>query len=201
MAALQAGREVLEQGLRPGGSRPGCVEIPGPASRGEAEHLGGQPGGDFVIAGEPIEELLRCSERAGRCLITAITQLQGGGCQQGRWRRRAIWKRAGDGYPPEDVTNGGAAVRLEEFADGQLVHYGSCGQLPVVGRRRVSDSLLRESVPLVPAGCLPVQAAHTVRGFQPQLQAQQIGKQGMVAVAAGAERLDARRETERPSKA
>ena len=54
------------------------------------------------------------------------------------------------------------------------------------------DGLLQRPVPLVPAGSLPVQAGRTVRGFQPQLQAQHLGEQGMVAVPAVAERLDER---------
>ena len=60
----------------------------------------------------------------------------------------------------------GAAARLKEFADGQLVHHDPGGQLPVVDRCRMRDSLLQASRSLVPAGGLPVQAGRTVGGFQ-----------------------------------
>ena len=73
VAAPQAGRKLLEQGLRLGGSRPGRVKIPAPASRREAEHRGGQPGGDLVTSGEAVEAFPCRSEQAAGFLVTAVT--------------------------------------------------------------------------------------------------------------------------------
>jgi hypothetical protein len=73
VATPQAGREELEQGLRLGGCRPGRVKIPAPASRSELERRGGQPGGNFVTSGMPVEAFPCRGKQAGGFLITAVT--------------------------------------------------------------------------------------------------------------------------------
>ena len=82
------------------------------------------------------------------------------------------------------------APRLEELTYRELVHDQSGGERPIAGLGGVPHGFPEPSVALTPPGRPLVQAGQLSRAFDPELETQHRGEQGVVAVPSIAERAD-----------
>ncbi len=107
--------------------------------------------------------------------------------------QRGLWSgpRRGGRHPPEAVGERAVATRFDELADRELIEDQPGRERPVAGGSGLPDGFA-EPVHLIPPGSAPVQVGHLARAFEPELQAQDLREQRVVAVPAVPERLDER---------